>query len=85
MLPRIGAAATVLRVEELNVEFATAERHVTAVRNFSPSTTDAVDDVLTGEGTSAVVLPTFAAPVQPELWVVPTGQHDVHRGWSMSE
>src|SRR5437764_2806044 len=30
-----SSAATVLRVEELNVEFATAERHVTAVRNFS--------------------------------------------------
>lgn len=36
-----------------------------AVRNFAPSTTDAVDDVLTGAGTVAVVLPTFAAPALP--------------------
>ena len=38
---------------------------LTAVRNFAPSTTDAVDDVLTGGGTAAVVLPTFAAPALP--------------------
>ena len=38
---------------------------LTAVRNFSPSTTDAVDDVLTGDGGSAVVLPTFTAPALP--------------------
>lgn len=36
-----------------------------AVRAFSPSTTDAVDDVLTGGGTSAIVLPTFTAPALP--------------------
>jgi hypothetical protein len=36
-----------------------------AVRAFSPSTTDAVDDVLTGGGTTAMVLPTFAAPALP--------------------
>jgi hypothetical protein len=36
-----------------------------AVRNFSPSTTDAVDDVLTGQGASAIVLPTFTAPLLP--------------------
>ena len=38
---------------------------LTAVRAFSPSTTDAVDDVLTGQGNAAVVLPTFAAPALP--------------------
>ncbi len=38
---------------------------LSAVRNFSPSTTDAVDDVLTGEGAVAVVLPTFVAPAPP--------------------
>ncbi len=38
---------------------------LSAVRNFSPSTTDAVDDVLTGAGSSAVVLPTFSAPALP--------------------
>lgn len=38
---------------------------LSAVRAFSPSTTDAVDDVLTGEGTSAIVLPTFVAPALP--------------------
>lgn len=36
-----------------------------AVRNFSPSTTDAVDDVLTGGGTGVMVLPTFTAPALP--------------------
>ena len=38
---------------------------LTAVRNFSPSTTDAVDDVLTGTGSGAMVLPGFAAPALP--------------------
>ncbi len=38
---------------------------LSAVRNFSPSTTDAVDDVLTGSGGSAIVLPTFTAPALP--------------------
>lgn len=38
---------------------------LSAVRAFSPSTTDAVDNVLTGEGTVAVVLPTFTAPALP--------------------
>ncbi|MDP1589076.1 MAG: hypothetical protein Q8M07_15100 [Prosthecobacter sp.] len=38
---------------------------LSAVRNFSPSTTDAVDDVLTGAGTVAIVLPTFTAPALP--------------------
>ena len=38
---------------------------LTTVRNFSPSTTDAVDDVLTGQGDAAVVLPTFTAPALP--------------------
>ena len=38
---------------------------LTAVRNFSPSTTDAVDDVLTGSGAAAMVLPTFTAPALP--------------------
>jgi len=38
---------------------------LTAVRNFAPSTTDAVDDVLTGKGTGAVVLPTFVASALP--------------------
>ena len=38
---------------------------LSAVRNFSPSTTDAVDDVLTGAGTVAMVLPTFTAPALP--------------------
>lgn len=36
-----------------------------AVRAFAPSTTDAVDDVLTGTGAAAVVLPTFVAPALP--------------------
>jgi hypothetical protein len=39
--------------------------YLSAVRNFSPSTTDAVDDVLAGAGTSAIVLPTFASPALP--------------------
>jgi len=38
---------------------------LSAVRNFSPSTTDAVDDVLTGAGSVAMVLPSFAAPALP--------------------
>jgi hypothetical protein len=38
---------------------------LTAVRAFTPSTTDAVDDVLTGGGNTAVVLPTFIAPALP--------------------
>lgn len=38
---------------------------LSAVRNFSPSTTDAVDDVLTGSGSAAMVLPTFTAPALP--------------------
>ena len=38
---------------------------LSAVRNFSPSTTDAVDDVLIGQGNAAVVLPTFTAPALP--------------------
>ena len=38
---------------------------LTAVRAFSPSTTNAVDEVLTGKGNAAVVLPTFAAPALP--------------------
>ena len=36
-----------------------------AVRAFGPSATDAIDDVLTGTGTGAVVLPTFTAPALP--------------------
>src|ERR1041385_678812 len=35
---------------------------LSSVRAFAPSTTDAVDDVLTGQGGSAIVLPTFNAP-----------------------
>ena len=38
---------------------------LTDVRAFSPSTTDAVDSVLTGVGTAVVVLPTFTAPALP--------------------
>ena len=38
---------------------------LSAVRNFAPSTTDAVDDVLMGGGSAAVVLPTFAPPAVP--------------------
>ena len=38
---------------------------LTAVRNFSPSTTDAVDDVLSGTGTTPFMLPTFTAPALP--------------------
>lgn len=38
---------------------------LSAVRNFSPSTTDAVDDVLAGSGSGAMVLPTFTAPALP--------------------
>jgi hypothetical protein len=38
---------------------------LTAVRTFSPSTTDSVDDVLTGAGTSPMVLPGFTAPALP--------------------
>jgi hypothetical protein len=38
---------------------------LSAVRAFSPSTTDAVDDVLTGGGTAPMVLPTFTAPALP--------------------
>jgi hypothetical protein len=38
---------------------------LSAVRNFAPSTTDAVDEVLDGVGTVPFVLPTFAAPALP--------------------
>jgi hypothetical protein len=38
---------------------------LSAVRNFSPSTTDAVDDVLAGSGSGPMVLPTFTAPALP--------------------
>ena len=38
---------------------------ITAVRAFSPSTTDAVDAMLTGEGSSPMVLPTFTPPSLP--------------------
>ena len=38
---------------------------LSAVRSFSPSTTDAVDDVLTGTGTGVMVLPGFTAPALP--------------------
>jgi hypothetical protein len=38
---------------------------LSAVRNFSPSTTDAVDDVLAGGGSTPMVLPTFTAPALP--------------------
>lgn len=38
---------------------------LSAVRNFAPSSTDAVDDVLEGQGEDAVVLPTFTAPALP--------------------
>ena len=38
---------------------------LSGVRAFSPSTTDAVDDVLTGTGTGAIVLPSFTAPALP--------------------
>jgi len=47
---------------------------LSAVRNFSPSTTDAVDDVLTGEGAANVVLPTFVTPTLPAgVTAVPPG------------
>lgn len=35
------------------------------VRSFSPSSTDAVDAVLTGTGTTVLALPTFTAPALP--------------------
>ena len=38
---------------------------LSAVRAFAPSTTDAVDDVLTGAGTLAMALPTFVPPALP--------------------
>ena len=38
---------------------------LSAVRNFSPSTTDAVDDALSGAGGMVIVLPTFTAPALP--------------------
>jgi hypothetical protein len=38
---------------------------LSAVRNFSPSTTDAVDDVLVGGSPGTIVLPTFTAPALP--------------------
>ena len=38
---------------------------LSAVRAFSPSTTDAVDDVLTGSGPDPVTLPSFTAPALP--------------------
>jgi hypothetical protein len=38
---------------------------LSGVRAFAPSTTDAVDDVLTGEGPDAIVLPTFVPPALP--------------------
>lgn len=39
---------------------------LTAVRAFAPSTTDAVDDVLTGEGEDPITLPTFVPPALPD-------------------
>lgn len=44
---------------------------LSSVRNFSPSTTDAVDDVLTGAGVGAIVLPTFVTPPLPAGITVP--------------
>jgi hypothetical protein len=38
---------------------------LSTVRTFTPSTTDAVDAALTGDGAAAVVLPGFAAPPVP--------------------
>jgi hypothetical protein len=38
---------------------------LSAVRNFAPSTTDAVDEVLGGVGTEPMDLPTFTAPALP--------------------
>lgn len=38
---------------------------LSAVRAFSPSTTDAVEDVLEGTGSTAIVLPTFVPPALP--------------------
>jgi hypothetical protein len=47
---------------------------LSAVRAFSPSTTDAVDDVLTCEGAANVVLPTFVTPALPAgVTAVPPG------------
>jgi hypothetical protein len=46
-----------------------------SVRAFSPSTTDAVDDVLTGGGTAAMVLPTFTAPALPAGVTAATAGH----------
>ena len=36
-----------------------------SVRTFSPSTTDKVDEALTGVGNAPIVLPTFTAPALP--------------------
>ena len=38
---------------------------IATVRAFSPASTDAVDALLTGEGDTVMVLPTFAAPALP--------------------
>ena len=38
---------------------------IPAMRTFSPSTTDAMDEVLTGTGDTVVTLPTFTAPSLP--------------------
>ena len=65
--PTLGVIAADITASVNDAKWA---RHVlgtwlSAVRNFSPSTTDAVDDVLTGEGNAAVVLPTFVPPALP--------------------
>ena len=47
---------------------------LTSVRAFAPSTTDAVDDVLTGTGSADMVLPTFVPPALPAgVVAVPPG------------
>lgn len=71
-LPLYGAAPLGLAAGEVTASVADARwgnyvlgTWLPAVRAFSPSTTDSVDDVLTGGGTSVIVLPTFTAPALP--------------------
>jgi hypothetical protein len=44
---------------------------LTAVRAFSPSATEAVDEALTGDGSTAIEMPTFDPPAPTDPLVVP--------------
>lgn len=61
----VDAADVTAGVDDANWGHYVLSEWLSSVRNFSPSTTDAVDDALYGEGAAATVLPTFTAPALP--------------------